>query len=42
MPLMEKMGWAATTRASFSIYNTEADIDELCTGIEKASRVFGI
>jgi cysteine desulfurase / selenocysteine lyase len=42
MPLMEKMGWAATARASFYIYNTPDDIDALCTGIEKASRVFGI
>jgi cysteine desulfurase / selenocysteine lyase len=42
MPLMEKMGWAATARASFYIYNTPADIDALCTGIEKASHVFGI
>jgi cysteine desulfurase/selenocysteine lyase len=42
MPLMEKMGWAATARASFYIYNTEADIDALCGGIEKAARVFGI
>ena len=30
MPLMEKMGWPATARASFYIYNTEADIDALC------------
>jgi cysteine desulfurase / selenocysteine lyase len=42
MPLMDKMGWAATARASFYIYNTEADIDALCAGIEKAARVFGI
>ncbi len=42
MPLMEKMGWAATARASFYIYNTEADVDALCGGIEKAARVFGI
>ncbi|MBV8068106.1 MAG: SufS family cysteine desulfurase [Candidatus Eremiobacteraeota bacterium] len=42
MPLMEKMGWAATARASFYIYNTEADIDALCDGLEKAARVFGI
>jgi cysteine desulfurase/selenocysteine lyase len=40
MPLMEKMGWAATARASFYIYNTEADVDALCIGIEKAARVF--
>lgn len=42
MPLMEKMGWAATARASFYIYNTEADVDALHTGIEKAARVFGV
>jgi cysteine desulfurase/selenocysteine lyase len=42
MPLMEKMGWSATARASFYIYNTEADIDVLCSGIEKAARVFNI
>jgi cysteine desulfurase / selenocysteine lyase len=41
MPLMEKMGWAATARASFYIYNTEADVDALYEGIEKAARVFG-
>jgi cysteine desulfurase/selenocysteine lyase len=42
MPLMDKMGWAATARASFYIYNTEADVDALYGGIEKAARVFGI
>ena len=42
MPLMEKMGWAATARASFYIYNTEADVDALFEGIEKAARVFGV
>jgi cysteine desulfurase / selenocysteine lyase len=42
MPLMEKMGWAATARASFYIYNSEADVDALCGGIEKAARVFGV
>ncbi len=42
MPLMEKMGWGATARASFYIYNTEADVDALCGGLEKAARVFGI
>lgn len=40
MPLMEKMGWPATARASFYIYNTERDIDALAEGIEKAARVF--
>ncbi len=42
MPLMEKMGWSATARASFYIYNTEADVDVLCSGIEKAARIFGL
>ncbi|HMF29685.1 MAG TPA: SufS family cysteine desulfurase [Candidatus Cybelea sp.] len=42
MPLMEKMGWSATARASFYIYNTEADVDALCGGIEKAARLFGV
>ncbi|HEY2473418.1 MAG TPA: SufS family cysteine desulfurase [Candidatus Cybelea sp.] len=41
MPLMEKMGWSATARASFYLYNTEADIDVLFEGIEKAARIFG-
>jgi cysteine desulfurase/selenocysteine lyase len=40
MPLMEKMGWPATARASFYIYNTEADVDALIAGIEKAAQVF--
>jgi cysteine desulfurase/selenocysteine lyase len=42
MPLMEKMGWPATARASFYIYNTEDDVDALVAGIEKAARVFKI
>ena len=42
MPLMEKMGWAATARASFYIYNTEADVDALYRGIEKAARIFAV
>jgi selenocysteine lyase/cysteine desulfurase len=36
------MGWSATARASFYVYNTEADVDVLCIGLEKAARVFGI
>jgi cysteine desulfurase/selenocysteine lyase len=42
MPLMEKMGWPATTRASFYLYNTEADVDALADALEKAARVFKI
>jgi cysteine desulfurase/selenocysteine lyase len=40
MPLMEKMGWTATARASFYLYNTEADIDVLASALEKAAHVF--
>ena len=40
MPLMEKMGWPATARASFYIYNTREDVDALAAGIDKAARVF--
>ncbi|MBV9403228.1 MAG: aminotransferase class V-fold PLP-dependent enzyme, partial [Candidatus Eremiobacteraeota bacterium] len=40
MPLMEKMGWPATARASFYIYNAEADVDALMEGLLKAARVF--
>lgn len=40
MPLMEKMGWPATTRASFYIYNTREDVDALMSGLEKAAAVF--
>ena len=42
MPFMEKMGWSATARASFYVYNTEADVDALCGGLEKTARVFGV
>ena len=42
MPLMEKMGWAATARASFYLYNTESDVDALVEGLEKVARVFNI
>ena len=40
MPLMEKMGWPATTRASFYLYNTAEDVDALAAGLEKAAAVF--
>jgi cysteine desulfurase/selenocysteine lyase len=40
MPLMEKMGWPATTRASFYIYNTEDDVDALVAALHKAADVF--
>ena len=40
MPLMEKMGWTATARASFYVYNTEDDVDALVRALEKAADVF--
>ena len=40
MPLMTKLGVAATARASFYIYNSESDIDALVEGLYKARRVF--
>jgi cysteine desulfurase/selenocysteine lyase len=40
MPLMDKMGWTATARASFYLYTTEDDIDVLITALEKAAGVF--
>ena len=42
MPLMEKMGWPATARASFYLYNTEQDVDQLICALEKAADVFKI
>ncbi len=42
MPLMEKMGWPATARASFYLYNTEADVDALIVALDKAATIFGI
>ena len=40
MPLMEKMGWPATARASFYLYNTEEDVDQLVHALETAAKVF--
>ena len=40
MPLMDKMGWPATARASFYLYNTQDDIDVLIAALEKAAGVF--
>jgi len=42
MPLMSKLGVAATARASFYIYNSESDIDALVEGIYKARRIFNL
>lgn len=40
MPLMNRMGWDATARASFYVYNAEDDVDALISALEKAARIF--
>jgi len=40
-PLMRQLGVSATARASFSVYNDEADVDALVAGIAEADAVFG-
>jgi cysteine desulfurase / selenocysteine lyase len=42
MPLMHKMGWQATARASFYVYNDEDDVDALVSALEKAARIFKV
>jgi cysteine desulfurase/selenocysteine lyase len=37
MPLMTRLGVPGTVRASFSLYNSEADVDRLIAGVQKAS-----
>ena len=40
-PLMRRLGVGATARASFSVYNDEADVDELVEALATADRLFG-
>lgn len=40
MPLHERLGLVASTRASFYLYNTSVDIERLVAGIEKVLHVF--
>jgi len=39
-PLMDRLGVAATARASFGVYNDEADVDALITAVEAAQELF--
>jgi cysteine desulfurase / selenocysteine lyase len=39
-PLMRRLGVGATTRASFSVHNSTADIDRLVEGLGTVARVF--
>jgi len=41
-PLMRKLGVAATTRASFGVHNTHADVDRLIGGLAQVRRIFGV
>lgn len=40
-PLMHRMGVMGTTRASFGLYNTRAEVDTLVRGLEKVNSIFG-
>jgi len=40
-PLMARYGVPGTARASYTIYNTRADVDALFAGIRKAKSLFG-
>ena len=39
-PVMTRLGIEGTVRASFSFYNTKAEVDALCDGIEQVARMF--
>jgi cysteine desulfurase/selenocysteine lyase len=41
MPLHQKLGLPATTRASFYLYNTREEVDQLITGLHKVQKIFG-
>jgi len=40
-PLMDRLGVPATARASFGVYNDEADVDALVDAIKAAKELFG-
>lgn len=40
MPLMQRLGIPGTARASFSLYNTRAEVDALVAGIIKVQEMF--
>ena len=41
-PLMDRLGVAATTRASFGVYTTIEEIDRLVAGLHEVRRIFGL
>jgi cysteine desulfurase/selenocysteine lyase len=40
-PLMRKLGVPATSRASFGVHNSRADVDRLIAGLAEVRRIFG-
>jgi cysteine desulfurase/selenocysteine lyase len=41
MPVMERFGVPATTRASLALYNTRAELDALVQGLQQVREIFG-
>jgi cysteine desulfurase/selenocysteine lyase len=41
-PLMQRLGHTATVRASFYLYTTTADVDQLIQGLHDVRRVMGV
>jgi cysteine desulfurase/selenocysteine lyase len=41
-PLMDRLGIAATARASFGVYTTPVEIDRLVEGLHDTRKVFGL
>ncbi|WP_433709877.1 cysteine desulfurase [Nocardia sp. CA-084685] len=41
-PLMRRLGIAATARASFAVYNTLDEVDQLVAAVRKAQSFFGV
>jgi cysteine desulfurase/selenocysteine lyase len=40
-PLMERFGVTSTTRASFALYNTRAEVDVMIEALAKARKILG-
>lgn len=40
-PVMERYGVQATVRVSFGMYNTRAEVDALCAGLQRVREIFG-
>ncbi|MBF6247547.1 aminotransferase class V-fold PLP-dependent enzyme, partial [Nocardia elegans] len=41
-PLMRRLGVPATARASFAVYNTLDEVEQLVAAVRKAQRFFGV